>query len=574
MKKSLSLKLFAAIALSFVIMISCILLSIYIYFSSFYEKQKVQSMVDSINAFEESYQQNDWNEEGLYRQIGLFSSANNAVLAVSLEEGEHAEGEANVVLITTVDQENAYYDFFVSAEVYQKLGLKIGDEITLKGTVKEGGIIVPTSINNIAIESAENESDEHGEAGDDNEESTVYEGEVTIADIKTNLSLPSLEEEETQYKVLYSSNRDGVTYTASEMPHTGVKQVDFVKEITNMSGAKAKLRANVSLQPIEETLAFVKSFFPYFFIFSLLLALVISLIYSKGVSKPILKIANTADNMANMDFSKKLNTSRQDELGKLSTSLNTLSANLENALGELTVANEKLQEDFDREIKQEQARKEFIANASHELKTPLGIIKSYADGIKDGINEEERGEYIDVISDEISKMDRLILEMIRISKYDSMDMEINRQNTDLSILVNDIVQTFEHHMAQRRLLLDITGDFGIWYVDKEKIHTAITNLFGNAVKYADSCSKIIVNGSIVDQKNRIEIYNRCQPFNKEQLEKVWDRFYRIDTSHSNEIEGTGLGLSIVKSIFEAHKIAYGVDNTENGVVFWFETRLA
>lgn len=574
MKKSLSLKLFVTIALSFVIMISCIILSIYIYFSSFYEKQKVQSMVDSINAFSEDYQQNDWNEEELYRQIGLFSSANNAELTVSREEGEHSEGEANVVLITTVDQDNAYYDFFVSVEVYQKLGLKIGDQINLKGSLKEGGIIVPASINNMVIESTENENGEHGEAGDDSEENSVYVGQVKIADIKKNLSLPSFEEETTQYNVLYSSVKNGVTYTASEMPHTSVKQVNFVKEITNTNGAKAKLHANVSLQPIEETLAFVQNFFPYFLVFSLLLALIIALIYSKSVSKPILKIANTADNMANMDFSKKLYTSRQDELGKLSTSLNTLSANLENALGELTVANEKLKEDFEREIKQEQARKEFIANASHELKTPLGIIKGYADGIKDGINKEERAEYIDVISDEISKMDRLILEMIRISKYDSMDMEINRQKTALLILVNDIVQTFEHHMARRNLLLDITGDFGICDVDKEKIQTAFSNLFGNAVKYAESDSKIIVNGSIKDQKNRIEIYNRCRPFTKEQLDKVWERFYRADTSHSKEIEGSGLGLSIVKSIFDAHKMDYGVFNRGNGVVFWFEMRLA
>ena len=564
MKKSLSLKLFATIVLSFFIMIIGIIFTLDIYFNHFYENKKIENIVSNINDFADSYSQNNWNKEEIFRQTGIFSSANNASLIISQEESEHAgkhmESESNVVLITVVDENDNFFDFFISSERYERFNLKIGSTIDLIGYLNKDSVIVPMYINNIKLESAEENKDEYKN----------FESTVKIANIKMNLTLPSIKEERIIYKNLYSSNISDVEYTVTEIPHTDVRQVDFIKEVASKNGLKAKIFVNVSLQSVGETLNVVKSFYPYFLVFSLLLALAISFVYSKTVTKPILNITNIADNMANMNFSKKLDISRKDELGKLSNSLNTLSFNLENALDKLTVANEELKEDYKRKVKQEQIRKEFIANVSHELKTPLSIIKGYAEGIKDGVNEGERDEYINIISDEIRRMDKLILEMLWISKYDSMDIKVKKQNVDILILINDRVQTFENSLSKKELLVDIIGEFGICNIDKEKITMAFSNLFNNAVKYADKNSKIIIKGIMNKAKNKIELHNNCKPFTDEQLEKVWERFYRVDTSHNTEIEGTGLGLSIVKSIFDAHEINYGAYNAENGVVFWFE----
>ncbi|WP_432661954.1 HAMP domain-containing sensor histidine kinase [Wukongibacter baidiensis] len=581
MKKSLSLKLFATIFFAFVVMITGIVFALDIYFNNFYENIKIENTIKRINEFANDYSQNKWNKEELYRQTNLFSSSNNVTMAIRYEKDNdnesneesdheknesneklgHEKNESNFVLITTVDSENNYFDFFISSERYMVINLNKGDTIELVGYLRDSEVIVPTSVNGVMLENGETTESEY----------KSFKNNVKIVDIKDNLTLPNLTEtEETNYVELVSKKINGVEYKISEIPHTGIKQVDFTKGITNEEGIKTIFFVNASLQPISETLNVIKNFYPYFFIFSLILSFIISLIYSIGVTKPIRNITNVADDMAKMNFDRKLDITREDELGKLSNSLNTLSSSLETALKELTVANEKLKEDYEKEVKQEQARKEFIANASHELKTPLGVIKGYAEGIKDDINEEERDEYIDVITDEIRKMDKLIFEMLRISKYDSMDIKIEKEKTDMLVLINDVVQTFEKLLSKNRLLVNITGEFGICCVDREKVSSAFLNLFSNAVKYAVKNSKITIKGISLEGKTRIEIQNDCKPFTDEELEKVWERFYKVDTSHNRDIEGTGLGLSIVKSIFDAHKIKYGVYNTQKGVAFWFE----
>lgn len=570
MKKSLSLKLFATIFLFFIIMITGIVVALDIYFNNFYENIKIENTIKNINEFADAYSQNNWNKEELFRQTNLFSSAYNVTMAIrreadneNNEELGHNENESNLVLITTVDSEKNFFDFFVSSENYRAINLNKGDTIELIGYLQDSEVIVPTRINDVSLESHETTENEY----------QSFKNNVKIIDIKENLTLPNrTEEEETNYTELFSKKTDGVEYKISEIPHTGIKQVDFTKGITNKDGVKIKFYVSASLQPISEALSVIKDFYPYFFIFSLFLSFIISFIYSMGVTKPILSITNVADDMAKMNFDKKLDITREDELGKLSNSLNTLSSNLETALKKLTVANKKLKEDFEKEVKQEQARKEFIANASHELKTPLGIIKSYAEGIKDGVNEDVKDEYIDVITDEIRKMDKLIFEMLSISKYDSLDIKIEKEKIDMFVLVHDVVQTFENQLSKNRLLVNIMGEFGICFVDGEKISGAFLNLFSNAVKYADENSKITIKGITLKSGIRVEIHNDCNIFTDEDLERIWDRFYKVDTSHNTDIEGTGLGLSIVKSIFDAHEINYGVYNTQKGVAFWFEVQ--
>lgn len=571
MKKSLSLKLFITIFFSFIIMITGIVFVFDIYFNNFYENIKIQNTIKSINEFADAYSQNNWNKEELYRQTNLFSSSNNVTITVSRdgenesdEEFGHNENESNIVLITTVDNKSNYYDFFVSSEFYSAINLIKGTTIELIG-YQDKEVIVPTSINGVLLENKTITKDGYKN----------FKNNVKIVDVKANLTLPNrTETEETSYIELFSKKNNDVEYKVSEIPHIGIKQVDFTKRITDGDETKTIFFVRASLQPISETVSVIKNFYPYFFVFSLLLSFIISIIYSISVTKPILNITNVADSMAKMNFNEKLDTTRKDELGKLSHSLNTLSSNLELTLNQLTVANEKLKKDYEKEIKQEQARKEFIANASHELKTPLGIITGYAEGIKDGINDKERDDYIDVITDEIRKMDKLILEMLRISRYDSMDIKIEKEKVDMLILIHEVVQNFEKQLSKNRLLVNIIGVFDICLVDVEKISGAFLNLFSNSVKYANKNSKITIKGVPLKNRLRIEIHNDCKSFTNEELEKIWERFYKVDTSHNTDIEGTGLGLSIVKSIFEAHELNHGVYNTHKGVAFWFEVQSA
>lgn len=577
MKGSLSKKIFTTIVLVFIFMILAIMLSMYIYFSQFYEGQRILSIATKLKYFEQNYKQNAWTEEQLFRETSLFSSQNNVRLTVDRQNGEHNEGKSNVTLITVQEENGSYLDFFILSDQYNKYDLKVGDDIEINGVRQTGDVIVVSDINGMSLNNEETSDGENhtseGEVEKSDSPDNAFSGMVKVVDIMQNLTLPRFGEQ-AQYNIIETYDVQDVTCTISQIPHTDVKQVDFNKYIVNKNGEGAMLYANASLQSVQETLSYVQRFFPYFFVASLVLALVVATIFSRSVIRPITRITGTADAMANMDFKTKLDEGREDELGQLSKSLNTLSSNLEDALTDLTLANKKLKEDYEKELKQEKARKEFIANASHELKTPLGIIKGYAEGIKDGVENDTKDTYIDVITDEISKMDKLILEMIRISKYDSLVMDIKLANVDILEMMHRLIPGFEHSMARKKLLVDIDGDFKACFADEEKLEMAFLNLFGNAVKYSKPSTTIQISSTKKDSKHRIEIYNESEPLTKEQLERVWDRFYRGDTSHSSVIEGSGLGLAIVKSIFDAHDIEHGVYNRDNGVVFWFELACA
>lgn len=567
MKKSLSSKLFLTILTFFIIMILGIVIFLDVYFNRFYETAKINQTIKSINDLAAEYTINNWGSQERYRELNLFSTRNNVKVTIGNvgsgedEEENHSENEGDFVLITIFDASNHYYDFFLSDEFYTDNPFKKGDTITIIGNHGKDGVIVPRTINGISVSG---ESEEKGGG-------SSYSGQGTIVSIKQDLTVSGEREENTMDATkLYTKEKDGVSYTASEVPYTGYKQITYKRIIKPTGGSPVVLTVVGSLQPVSETLGIIKGFYPHFLLVSILLSLIVSIVYSRGVSRPIVKITSVADSMAKMDFDEKLAINREDELGKLSNSLNILSTNLEQSLSDLRVANEKLQEDYQREKKQEQARKEFIANASHELKTPLGIIKSYAEGLQDSVNKEEQDEYIHIINDEIGIMDKLIMEMLKISKYDSMDMTIEKEEVDLTVLIYGVIENFEQSLRKNDLLVNVEGEFHTCYADEEKLNSAFLNLFSNAVKYANRHSTIHIKGIPVSEKTRIEIYNDCDQFTDEQLEKIWDRFYKVDTSHNTDIEGTGLGLSIVKSIFEAHSIEYGVMNTPKGVMFWFQ----
>lgn len=567
MKKSLITKLFMMILVSFIVFIAGLVFSLSIYFSYFYEQMKIQNTLDAFNKFAQEYTSSEWDTAELTRQMKQFSTAQNASLSMVKNNSISSDGRIHdiemkdIVLITTVDQKGNYVDFFLSKRVYEQLDFKVGQTMDLKGYYGNEDIIIPIQINENIIE---------GRRVGGN--TPLFEGNVQITEIKENLALPTSEEHADQdYSVIKIGQSDGIQYKISTIPYTsGLKQVIYTKDITSSNGETRTFQVISSLQPINETLEVLKRFYPILFVLALILSVAIAYLYYLSMIKPIRSITKVADDMAKMDFSKKLVEKREDELGELSSSLNTLSTNLEQALGDLTIANKKLKEDYEKELKQEQIRKEFIANASHELKTPLGIIKGYAEGIKDGVNENERDDYIDVINDEIRIMDGLIREMLRISRYDSMDIHIVKNKVDIQLMIFDTIQGFEKQMRKNGLLLDIKGEFGTHNIDEEKISSAFLNLFSNAVKYANPYTTIIIEGLQVGEHHRIEISNRCCPFTEEELQRVWERFYKRDQSHNTDIEGTGLGLAIVKSIFEAHELPFGVRNNKEGVTFWFQ----
>jgi len=563
MRKSLSLKMFNLTLVSFLLLILGIMLSLSIYFNKFYEPQKINRIINAINDFSHTYESNEWTEDQLYNEVSKFMKNQNATMSIISYDDDYTGPDTQALnslptfstefpvtinngiltgLSKAIPMPSSHYQSY-----YVQSNVDDTPILAESGTTAAAAIKVATisAFNEISMATSTNI----------NGSSIYFPVGASILAVRSS--------------AMEQIEKNGITYTLSDIPNTQYKQVDFNKKTILANGEVRYTYVNVSLQSVGEVLSILNKFYPYLIGLAVLISLIMAAVYSHMLSKPIIGITNVANRMASMEFGIISKINRQDELGDLSISLNTLSFNLKTALDDLVVANEQLKLDYESEIKQEKARKEFVANVSHELKTPLGVIKSYSEGIRDGIKEEKRNYYIDVILDEINNMDHLIIEMLELSKFDAGVVTFHKKQTDFMILLERTVESFSIYLKDKDVVLEINGLFGHIYMDEEKIGRVLSNLIGNAIKYCHNHSIITIYGEQLESHTIITIENDCPPLSEEALEKLWDRFYKVDTSHNREIEGTGLGLAITKSILEAHGCIFGVNNTSTGVSFYF-----
>lgn len=307
--------------------------------------------------------------------------------------------------------------------------------------------------------------------------------------------------------------------------------------------------------------------------------LVISWFISVLITKPLVQIEEVAKRVSRLDFTKKFKGVFKDEIGSLGRSINEMSRQLEEniqelhgAKAQLEIANEKLQEDIERERKIDEMRKEFISNVSHELKTPIAIVSNYTEGLMDGIatDENTRNFYLEVIHDEAESMDRLVKNLLLLSKIERGYEELEQKDVPLKKVI-------EKELEKAGLMLDRNG-FNLkcdikdisFRGDPEKLSMVVRNFISNSLKYTPRGGEIVINLKAKDEKGRFEIYNTASVA-EEVIEKLWTPFYREDKVRNRE-EGTGLGLAIVKGILEKHGFDFGAERHLNGIRFWFEER--
>lgn len=326
-----------------------------------------------------------------------------------------------------------------------------------------------------------------------------------------------------------------------------------------------------SLQPVNEASGVIKELFVYLFMGTIFIILVLAYLLTNMITKPLKRMKKTALRMADLDFSERCKVESQDEIGSLANSLNILSDNLDGALTSLKSANEKLEEDIEKERQMEKMRKEFVASVSHELKTPVSVIEGYAEGIKDGIvDENDQGEYVDIIIDEAKKMGRLVTDMLDVSQMESGSFKLVKEKFYLDELVNDLIRKYAGLMESAELKPDVHVENKVFvYADRRRLEQVITNFITNAAKYTDSRKYARISLTVEGCKAKFEIENSCEKIPEEELQKVWDIFYKIDKSGNKKFGGTGIGLAIVKNIMQLHGGGCGAENTEKGVRFYF-----
>ena len=332
------------------------------------------------------------------------------------------------------------------------------------------------------------------------------------------------------------------------------------------------------LNSIRESVSLSNEFLIYITLVMAFIGSVFVWYFTKRITNPLLELAGLSERMANLDFEAKYTSGGQDEIGVLGSNFNIMSEKLEQTVSELKKANYELQRDIENKEQLELMRTEFIANVSHELKTPIALIQGYAEGLKEGVsdNPESREFYCDVIVDEANKMNQLVKNLLTLNQLEFGRDEMVFERFDVVELMRGIVQSNDILISQSQVEVKIhaTESIFVW-ADEFKVEQVIRNYFSNALHHVQN-EKVIELRATVDEerdKVRISVFNTGTPIPQEDVDKIWGKFYKVDKARTREYGGHGIGLSIVKAIMESCGQDYGVINYENGVAFWFELDL-
>ena len=292
------------------------------------------------------------------------------------------------------------------------------------------------------------------------------------------------------------------------------------------------------------------------------------------VVKPITKIQQTADRISKMDFSHSCEVKGNDEVAKLATSINHMSGSLQASIGKLVEANQVLKDDLIRQQQTDRMRQQFIANVSHDFKTPLTLMVSYAEALSQQIQDEQGLECCNIIISEGNRLSNMVGRLLELSKLENGIDQVECSLFCLGEIIDTVIRNY-HIITEKRSIQvkrELEDEF-IVSADYQKIGRVISNLFENAFKYTGDQGTITVGAKKQEDQCYIYLDNTCPPIAQEDIGSIFDSFYRADKSRT-KIDGYGLGLAIVKVIMEAHQERYGVENTENGVRFWFCLPLA
>ncbi|PEK52987.1 two-component sensor histidine kinase [Bacillus toyonensis] len=368
---------------------------------------------------------------------------------------------------------------------------------------------------------------------------------------------------EFQADLLLKENKH-IQYATQTMDYekNDIKYKLLIKPIKEKDGSVTYIYAMASLQPVDEAVQMVQDYYIYIIAFVVVLIFLASFYYSKQIAKPLLKINDTTKKIAHLDFTEKIPITSKDEIGDLSKNINTLSNKLHSHIGQL-------EQDIEKERKLEKTRKEFISGVSHELKTPLSIMKSCISILKDGVAEHKKEYYFQAMEREVDKMDTLILDMLELAKFESGTYKMKMDSFYIDTVIEDICEHLSVEIEKKELRVHKNiGPFEV-VANQGRIEQVIVNFITNAIRYTPNKEDIII--STIDEKDRTKvcIENKGTHIEEEQLDKIWDRFYRVDAARHRSQGGTGLGLAISKNILELHDAEYGVKNTENGVLFYF-----
>lgn len=342
------------------------------------------------------------------------------------------------------------------------------------------------------------------------------------------------------------------------------------------------LYIRIPISSIQESVKISNNFLYLMAGFAILIAAVIVSYVSRKFTDPILELNDIAKKMSNLDFSHKYRIKDvDDEINNLGRSINVMSDKLERTINQLRNSNIELEKDIEEKSKIDEMRKSFISDVSHELKTPIALIQGYSEGLLENVNtdEESRKFYAEVILDETNKMDKLVKQLLELMKLEYGKRQFNDKKFNIVEVEKEVVRKSKVMLEEKKVKIEfnLSEEINV-FADDFYIEQVISNYITNAIKHVKEIDgkkviSIVNEVNIEKNKVRVKIFNTGENIAEEHINRIWNRFYKVDESRNRTDGGTGIGLSFVKAIMNNYGNRYGVTNKEDGVEFYFDLDL-
>ncbi|MBE6857500.1 MAG: HAMP domain-containing histidine kinase [Ruminococcus sp.] len=350
------------------------------------------------------------------------------------------------------------------------------------------------------------------------------------------------------------SSSEGVIYYKVKNPRSNYDMLVYGCEIGGDDYPDGYLLVNSALVPVGSTASIIKRQLKIITAILIVIAFVISLYVSKRIARPITKITESAQSLAKGDFSTEFRGEGYLEVKKLADTLNYAEREL---------------------LKVDTMQRDLIANISHDLRTPLTMVKAYAELIRDlsGDKPEKRREHLEIIIDETDRLALLVNDVLDLSKLESGKEQLKVSEIDIKEELEEIIQRYKGVSEKRGYHIHLSSDESrMVKCDILKIEQVIYNLINNAINYTGEDRNVYVRQINLKDEVLIEIEDTGDGIEEDKINLIFDKYYRSE-NHKREVIGTGLGLSIVKAVLKLHNFDYGVRSTKGkGSVFWFKIK--
>ncbi|NGZ77780.1 sensor histidine kinase [Saccharibacillus alkalitolerans] len=579
-KAGITTKLFVATAAFFILFYFIVLSGQLIVFPNFYEQRKFKKLEQEAAALASIYRSDPeaiW-EDSSPSILRLYKDGANFALTDfrgNLRTSDPYRMEVERSDGRTIDV-SLYYLANAFRPEFSRLRLSPGQQVTMRGVYgddTERNVFYPHY-----LQKAEGAS--IGEAGDGTDDgSEIQEAAGTIK----RISMPDASKASRRSGLLYLAMDEFFPLSAEHTerlknmepveqewvdPWSESRSLIMIQPVRRGDGEIKLLFLVTSMQELKETNSALRVFYAYLGAGGLVLILLLSKFYSHLVTRPLLLLNKRAEKMKNLDFSWGEPIPRKDELGSLSHTLVELSGKLGRTLDELNDTNERLRSEIEQNKELEQLQKDFFANASHELKTPISVVRGFAEGMRDGISTGRQDHYIGVILEQSEKMERLVQDMLDLLHLESPAVKLYKSPVLLSELTEDVLDNLVYQMEEKKVTasIDCFEERPVM-ADAGRMEQVVLNLMTNAIRHAKEGSviEISVRGGAEDCS--YVVHNKGEAIPEEYQKRIWERFVRVEASRNRKSGGTGLGLAIVKRILELHGCAYRVENRDGGVTF-------